>query len=189
VTPADSGPTRIALVPGVLALLPEYAGLEDPVADLRSAVREAAAWLAEIVGPVAVVADEQGARVGRHLLAEAGATVADDGAAGAAAYLVVANGSARRNEHAPGYVDERAVPFDAVVEAALRAPDPGTLAGLDVDTATELLCGGVAGLVLLGTLLRGAGPAMVDYADDPYGVQYWTMRWELGDLGGEVGGG
>ena len=68
-----TGPQRAALVPGVLALLPEYAGLDDPVADLRAAVHEAAAWLAEIVGPLAVVADEQGARVGRHLLAEVGA--------------------------------------------------------------------------------------------------------------------
>jgi hypothetical protein len=178
VTGAGPGPTRVALVPGVLALLPEYAGLEDPVADLRSTVRTAASWLAEVVGPVAVIADEQGARVGRHLLAEAGATLADGGPAEVAAYLVVANGSARRNEHAPGYVDQRAVPFDAAVEAALRGPDPDVLAGLDVDTAAELLCGGVAGLVLLGTLLRGAGPPMVDYADDPYGVQYWTMRWE-----------
>ncbi len=188
-TGTGPGQTRIALVPGVLALLPEYAGLEDPVAELRSAVRDAAAWLAEIVGPVAVVADEQGARVGRHLLAEAGATVADGGGAGAAAYLVVANGSARRNEQAPGYIDTRAVPFDAAVEAALRGPDPDVLADLDVETATQLLCGGVAGLVLLGTLLRGAGPAMVDYADDPYGVQYWAMRWTLGNLEGEVGGG
>jgi hypothetical protein len=189
VTTASSDPTRIALVPGVLALLPEYAGLEDPVADLRSTVRAAAGWLAEAGWPVVVVADDQGARVGRHLLAEAGARVADSASADAAAYLVVANGSARRNEHAPGYVDERAVPFDAAVEAALRGPDPDALAGLDVDTAAELLCGGVAGLVLLGTLLRGAGPPMVDYADDPYGVQYWTMRWRLGDLGGEVDGG
>ena len=34
------------------------------------------------------------------------------------------NGSARRNDTAPGYVDERAVPFDAAVEAALRGPTP-----------------------------------------------------------------
>ena len=29
--------TRVVLVPGVLALLPEYAGFADPVADLRAA--------------------------------------------------------------------------------------------------------------------------------------------------------
>ena len=48
--------TRVVLVPGVLALLPEYAGLEDPVAELRAACLAAVAWL----GPdVTVLADEQ----------------------------------------------------------------------------------------------------------------------------------
>ena len=103
-------------MPGVLALLPEYAGQEDPVPEVRAAALAAAAWLAE-AGPVTVVGDEQGGRVGRHLLE--GAAEGDG-----SAYLVVANGSARRNDTAPGYVDERAVPFDAAVEAALRGPTP-----------------------------------------------------------------
>ena len=164
---------RVALVPGVLALLPEYAGQEDPVPEVRAAARAAVAWLAE-AGPVAVVADEQGCRVGRHLLAGAA-----EGAG--SAYLVVANGSARRNDTAPGYVDERAVPFDAAVEAALSRPDPAALEGLEVDLAAALLVGNPAGLVRLGTLLRRAGPPMMDYAGDPYGVQYWVMRWTVVD--------
>ena len=164
---------RVALVPGVLALLPEYAGQEDPVPEVRAAAVAAAAWLAE-AGPVTVVGDEQGGRVGRLLL---------EGAAEGegSAYLVVANGSARRNDTAPGYVDERAVPFDAAVEAALSRPDPGALEGLEVDLATALLVGNPAGLVRLGTLLRRAGPPMMDYAGDPYGVQYWVMRWTVVD--------
>ena len=165
-------PARVALVPGVLAFLPEYAGQVDPVADVRAAARAAVAWLAE-AGPVAVVADEQGTRIGRRLLADVHASEAVD----AAACLVVANGSARRNDTAPGYVDERAVPYDAAVEAALRAPDPAALARVDASLGDELLVGNTAGLARLGTLLRGAGPAMVDYPDDPYAVQYWVMRW------------
>jgi hypothetical protein len=164
---------RVALVPGVLALLPAYAGQEDPVPEVRAASLAAAAWLAE-AGPVTVVGDEQGCRVGRHLLA--GAAEGDG-----SAYLVVANGSARRDDTAPGYVDDRAVPFDAALEAALRGPDPAALEGLDVDLAAALLVGNPAGLVRLGTLLRRAGPPMVDYAGDPYGVQYWVMRWTVVD--------
>ena len=166
---------RVALVPGVLAFLPEYAGQVDPVAEVRAASLAAVAWLGE-AGPVTVVADAQGERVGRHLLAATG-TAEGDGAS----YLVVANGSARRNDTAPGYVDERAVPFDAATEAALRAPDPGALRSLDVELAQALLVGNPSGLVHLGTLLRGAGPALVDCADDPYGVLYWVMRWEAID--------
>jgi hypothetical protein len=164
---------RVALVPGVLALLPEYAGQEDPVPEVRAAALAAATWLVE-AGPVTVVGDEQGSRVGRHLLA--GAAEGDG-----SAYLVVANGSARRTDTAPGYVDDRAVPFDTALEAALREPDPGALEGLDVDLAAALLVGNPAGLVRLGTLLRRAGPPMVDYAGDPYGVQYWVMRWTVVD--------
>ena len=164
---------RVALVPGVLALLPEYAGQEDPVPEVRAAALAAAAWLAE-AGPVTVVGDEQGGRVGRHLLE--GAAEGDG-----SAYLVVANGSARRNDAAPGYADERAVPFDAAVEAALSRPDPAALEGLEVDLAAALLVGNPAGLVRLGTLLRHAGPPMMDYASDPYGVQYWVMRWTVVD--------
>ena len=164
---------RVALVPGVLALLPEYAGQEDPVPEVRAAALAAAAWLAE-AGPVTVVGDEQGGRVGRHLLA--GAAEGDG-----SAYLVVANGSARRDDTAPGFVDERAVPFDAAVEAALRATDAAALEGLDVDLSAALLVGNPDGLVRLGTLLHRAGPPMMDYAGDPYGVQYWVMRWIVVD--------
>jgi hypothetical protein len=167
-------PTRIALVPGVLALLPEYASLEDPVAEVRAAAEAAVAWVAR-EGPVTLVADAQGIRVGRHLLARGGGT---EGAG--SAYVVVANGSARRNDTAPGYVDSRAVPFDASVEAALRAPDPDALSGLDVGLARQLLAGNPAGLVRLGDLLQRARTVGVDYADDPYGVAYWVARWEDG---------
>ncbi|MEO6509889.1 MAG: hypothetical protein ABIO16_02780 [Nocardioides sp.] len=166
---------RVAIVPGVLALLPEYAGQVDPVPEVRAAALAAVAWLAE-QGAVTVVADEQGARVGRHLLDATGAAEGDG-----ASYLVVANGSARRNDTAPGYVDDRAVPCDAVLDAALRKPDPDALAATDVALGSSLLVGNPAGLVRLGTLLRGADPALVDYADDPYGVQYWVMRWVVTD--------
>ena len=162
---------RVALVPGVLAFLPEYAGLEDPVAEVRTASLAAAAWVAE-PGPVTVVGDAQGARVGSHLLAAAGG---EQGAG--SSYLVVANGSARRNDTAPGYVDVRAVPFDDAVLAALRSPDAEALAALDVGLAEALLVGNPAGLVRLGNLLRGTHTVAVDHVSDPYGVAYWVVRW------------
>lgn len=174
---------RVALLPGVLALLPEYAGLTDPVADLRAACLRAVSWLAETGHAPVVVADAQGARVAQALLAEArlapGLDLAavPDHPASAPAYLVVANGSARRTEKAPGYLDDRAAGFDAALGAALAGPDPAALAGLDTQLASELWVGGVPGLVRLGQLLVGAQTSAVDYDDDPFGVQYWVMRW------------
>ena len=41
--------TRLCVVPGVLALRPEYASLVDPVPDLRRVVASAHAWADEVV--------------------------------------------------------------------------------------------------------------------------------------------
>ena len=158
--------TRVVLVPGALALLPAYAGIEDPVAELRAACLEAVAWLGSAVE---VLGDAQGRRVGEALLEASGVST------GAAAYLVVGNGSARRTEKAPGHLDERAAAFDEALGAALRA------GRFEVDRALagELLAA-VEGIVAVGELAADAGPATVDYNDDPFGVQYWVMRWTCG---------
>jgi hypothetical protein len=162
---------RVVLVPGVLALLPEYAGLEDPVADLRAACRAAVAWLVES-GPVRIVGDPQGRRVGEWLLSEAGASEGGD----AGGVLAVGNGSACRTEKAPGYLDERAPGFDADLARALTAPDPKALTAIDPATSTDLLAA-TEGIRSLGDVLTTAHKATVDYDDDPYGVQYWVVRW------------
>ena len=216
---------KVALVPGVLALVPAYAGRADPIAELRAACLAAVEWLGE---DVTVVADPQGVRVaealgvspglgvarrqGSSLLDQRGGgldggfeTVASAtsstnvGAAGGgfetvasatsstfvgnaspgSSVLVVANGSARRSEKAPGHLDERAAAYDSEIEKALRAGDVGSLRALDFGLADELMVGNVAGFARLGELLpQGLAPE-VDYADDPFGVQYWVMRWSL----------
>lgn len=157
-------------MPGVLALLPEYAGLADPVADLRAACLAAVDWL----GPdVRVVADEQGARVAAYLRGE----VSTGSTTGAESVLVVGNGSARRTEKAPGHLDERALAFDADLRSRLSA-DPDSLSALDRDLARQLWAD-VDSLVWLGEEVRlDPRSLVVDYDDDPFGVQYWVMRWE-----------
>ena len=151
--------TRVVLVPGVLALLPEYASIEDPVAALRAACLAATSWLG---GDVEVLGDP---RVAAYLL---GATARQGDEP---SYLVVGNGSAKRTAKAPGHLDERAADFDRALGQSLRAGHPQ----VDVDLARELWASvdGIAALAALGDL----GPARVDYDDDPYGVQYWVMRW------------
>ena len=160
--------SRVAVVPGCLALLPEYASLRDPVADLRAAAVEAVGWL----GPdVDVVGTGSGRRVGESLLgaARARATEGD-------AHLVVLNGSACRTEKAPGYLDPRAEAYDASLRAALTAADAAALKEIDLDLGVDLLAD-VAALPTLAGLLDGATLVSVDYDDAPYGVQYWVMRW------------
>lgn len=85
---------------------------------------------------------------------------------------MVGNGSARRTEKAPGFLDERSHAFDEALAASLRTGRPEVDAGL----AAELWAS-VAGIERMAGL-GGLGPAQVDYDDDPFGVQYWVMRWE-----------
>lgn len=132
---------RVVLVPGVLALRPEYASLTDPVPELRAAVTAALEW----AGPDGLV--------------------------------VVANGSAKRTEKAPGYFDERAEGFDAALREALCEPSPEALRAVDRALAADLWAD-VASLDTLADALDGARLVSMDYDDDPFGVQYWVMRWQ-----------
>ena len=89
------------------------------------------------------------------------------------ALLAVGDGTARRSASAPGYLDERAAPFDAAVERAVRDGDLPALAGLDPQLAADLLAvGRPAWQALAGAL--PASPAKTDilYSDAPFGVAY-----------------
>jgi hypothetical protein len=166
--------TKVALVPGALALLPEYAGTEDPIAELRAACVEAVAWLGADAG-FGVHGSHQGLRIARSLADQAGVRLDLEHPPG---MLVIGNGSAARAEKAPGHLDERAGDFDDALRRALTAPDPHGLAATDQALASELWAD-VDSLVWLGEeLLTTEHRAIVDYDDDPFGVQYWVIRWE-----------
>jgi hypothetical protein len=162
--------TRVALVPGCLALSAAYASIEDPIADLRDSVRGALAWLG---ADVEVVASLQGRRLADELLARRSGSSGSD-----PSVLIVANGSACRTEKAPGYLDERAEDFDKELGEALITADVASLRLTDRALGDALLAD-LAGLPRLAELLAGAGPATVDYDAAPYGVQYWVLRWQL----------
>jgi hypothetical protein len=150
---------RVVLVPGVLALLPEYAGQLDPVAELRAAALDAVSSL----GTDVTVLGEP--RVAAYLL-RATSREGDE-----PSYLVVGNGSAKRTEKAPGHLDERATAFDTALGESLWRGRPE----VDVELAHELWAD-VAGIVAMAEL-GDLGEAQVDHVGDPYGVQYWVMRW------------
>ena len=184
-------PRRAVVVPSTLALLPEYAGLTDPVADLRAACLDAVRWLVEgQPDGIAVARVEQradnlgrgasasaGDRIARHLLTEAGF----GGPAGSGTgLLVVGNGSARRTEKAPGHLDDRAADFDARLGAALREGDPDALLALDEPLAEELWCHDVPAFRALGRWSIGPVTATIDYEDAESGVMYWVARWSCG---------
>ncbi|PZS25756.1 MAG: hypothetical protein DLM59_19665 [Pseudonocardiales bacterium] len=93
--------------------------------------------------------------------------------------LVMADGSARRSEKAPGYVDPRAEGFDRAVGAALAGADTMALAGLDQQLGDDLLAAGTAPLRLLGRAAAQDGwDAELLAATAPYGVGYFVAVWE-----------
>jgi hypothetical protein len=100
------------------------------------------------------------------------------GSAERVALLVLGDGSACRGEKSPGYLDDRAEPYDAVVAKALEQADAATLAGLDPALSRELLAAGrAAWQVLAGATgeTRFTGTLLADEA--PYGVGYLVASW------------
>ncbi|WP_199748123.1 class III extradiol dioxygenase subunit B-like domain-containing protein [Actinomadura sp. WAC 06369] len=100
------------------------------------------------------------------------------GSAERVALLVMGDGSACRSEKAPGYLDERAGPYDEAVGRALGAADAAALAALDPGTSGELRAAGrAAWQVLAGAAAAGrfTGELLADEA--PYGVGYLVASW------------
>jgi hypothetical protein len=183
---------RILVLPPVPALLPMYAGAEDAVPELRKACREAVAWLVEAGvdsvgvlsarddGPVGTGLMERtlGERVATTLLEEAGFGGAIKVGDPSEHLVVMSNGSARRSERAPGYLDDRAPAFDDAIERALGAGDGEALRNIDLALAEELMASGAQVLQALGAMDHAVAAARLLYADDPYGVRYWVATWE-----------
>jgi hypothetical protein len=150
--PAAGGAPALPLALGMGGLLLDGAGYSGPRAYQGvSATAPAAECL----------------RLGRDLAA----------AAARVGLLAVGDGSARRSAAAPGYLDERAEPFDAAVERAVRDGDLAAIAALDPALAAELLAAGrPAWQVLAGALTPGrAAPVArteIKYCAAPLGVGY-----------------
>jgi hypothetical protein len=98
------------------------------------------------------------------------------------ALVVLGDGSARRGEKAPGYLDERAFPFDDAVATALAEGDSTALRDLDVDLASDLMVFGRTAFRVLGAVgLRQGGPQQprLLFREDPFGVTYFVATWRF----------
>jgi hypothetical protein len=83
--------------------------------------------------------------------------------------LAMGDGSARRSTQAPGYLDDRAEPFDAAVAQALAGADLEWLSGRQ---AWQFLAGAAT-----QTAHDTAVAARMHYDAAPYGVGYLVAGW------------
>jgi hypothetical protein len=154
-------------------------GDEGPAAEQRLPYSLAvAAWLLERTGwsdaPV------QGLGVGDRLAPERCARIGRDIATWSerVVLLVMGDASACRTLKAPGYLDERAAPFDAEVACALGTADMAGLMTLDTGLARELKASGRAPWQVLAGAAEGADvDGSLLYEDAPYGVGYIVATW------------
>lgn len=96
--------------------------------------------------------------------------------------VALGDGSARRGALAPGYLDERAFPFDEAIGRALAEGDADALMHMDASLAEELMVGCRAAFAVMATAVHkgGAKPRVtVVYQDDPWGVMYHVATWRL----------
>jgi len=100
--------------------------------------------------------------------------------------LALGDGSAKRSTTAPGYLDERAEPFDTAVAKALGGPDPAFLAeGLPPLACAELWVAGRPAWQFLAGAASQTPPdapvrARLHYDAAPYGVGYLVADWTTG---------
>lgn len=100
---------------------------------------------------------------------------------GDVAMLVMADGTTARSLQAPGFLDERAEPYDAAIATALATGDPAALVQLDADLGAELGATGIPALRTLGELTKGTDvTARLLYDGAPFGVGYFVADWVLG---------
>ncbi|CAM5593828.1 Catalytic LigB subunit of aromatic ring-opening dioxygenase OS=Streptomyces gougerotii OX=53448 GN=GCM10010227_21760 PE=4 SV=1 [Streptomyces diastaticus subsp. diastaticus] len=79
---------------------------------------------------------------------------------------------------APGYLDERAAPFDEAVAKALGTADTTALAALDPALAEEVGAAGRAPWqVLAGAAAEAGLTGELLHDEAPYGVGYFVAAW------------
>ncbi|WP_446041432.1 class III extradiol dioxygenase subunit B-like domain-containing protein [Streptomyces sp. SID1121] len=132
---------------------------------------EQARWTAAPVTGLGVgepLATERCVQAGKEIAGEPGRT----------ALLVMGDASACRTLKAPGYLDERAAPFDEEVARALGSADVAALKALDAELAYDLRAAGRAPWQILAGAAEGAGlDGALLHDSAPYGVGYLVAVW------------
>lgn len=170
--------TAVAFCPQAPALVPEVGrGLDAELGPVRDACRAALRRVLADGARLEVIGTDEARAIGDWLVRDTGVAppVLDSSST---ALLVLGDGSARRTEKAPGYLDERATGFDAGIAEMLASGDPARLASIDAGVGADLLAAGVTAWHQVAARLAGEQfTAEVTYDDAPFGVGYFVAVW------------
>ena len=191
---------RIGFAPAPPLLVPEVAsGAAPELNDLRAACDEMVLQLLDGCDHLIILAERSAVELGEWLIARSGWPGAKDvisiDPAGpqppelvvsqinnheSSALLVMGDGSACRTEKAPGYLDERARPFDEEIAQYLAGVNTTELAAMDQELAAELLVAGRFTWPIASAIVNADARTWIgnlSFRDDPYGVSYFVALW------------
>ncbi|MFY1619985.1 hypothetical protein [Micromonospora sp. WMMD736] len=141
------------------------------------------AWLLSRHVPLPAASKQQAVQVTADAgPVEVAALAAEIAAAGdRVALLVLGDGSACRGQQAPGYDDQRALPYDEGVATALAEADLDALRDLDPGVSAQLKVAGRAAWQVLADAAGASGGGWrgeLLHESAPYGVAYFVASWE-----------
>lgn len=155
--------------------------------ELRAAIDAVISEAVADTDSVAVLGTDEATEIAQYLLSRV--TPGVEGLAAdlttepedATALLVMGDGTAKRTEKAPGYIDERAESFDRKVREILESAQLADLATLDQELAEELWVAGIAPWKSVGTWIiesETCWQLRQFHFEDPYGVAYFVAGFK-----------
>lgn len=178
---------RLVFLPQAPILDPEVAqGAANELADLREVIDEALTAAVEATDEVEIFGSDPGIRIGNLLLARTSQVIATrvlalgDEPETATTLIIMGDGSAKRSETAPGYVDSRSPYFDGEVSDIFERAELERLAGLDSSLGEELWASGTEPWRALGEWVAASKSewSLLEFQfSDPYGVGYFVASY------------
>lgn len=179
---------RVVFLPMPPLIDPAIAnGAATELDELRTVIDDALSEAVAATNTVAVLGTDETVEVANYLLSRVAprttALPMDLSAEpnDATVLLVMGDGTAKRTEKAPGYIDDRAEAFDRRVSEIFKSAQLAELAMLDQELAEELWVAGVIPWKSVGGWVEEFGSSWKLrqlHFEDPYGVAYFVADFE-----------
>ena len=164
-------------------------GAAHELDELRSVIDRVVGAAIKLSNAVTLLGSEAGVEVGEYLVGRIttnvsikrlrlGSTLQEP--TSATSLIVMGDGSAKRTEKAPGYIDDRAMSFDSQVQQIFEDSSLDQLANLDPKLGQELWVAGVEPWRTVGSWVEESGSQwklQEFHFEDPYGVAYFVASF------------